>query len=94
MSERREIVSELVAGGGSEGTACEAVGISRSTYRYRGRGKERSGELKHRIVSLASKHKRYGYRRITAVLRREGERVNHTDELGCQAGVGVKELAA
>ncbi len=53
------------------------MGIGRSTYRYRGRGKEQSGELKHRIVSLAGKHKRYGYRRITAVLRREDEWVNH-----------------
>ena len=70
-------MSELVARGASERTACKAVGMSRSTYRYRACGIERSVELKHRIVGLASKHKRYGYRRITAVLRRDGERVNH-----------------
>ena len=77
MSERRGIASELVASGVSERTACESVGISRSTYRYRGRGDERSGELKDRIIGLASERKRYGYRRITAILRRGGERVNH-----------------
>ena len=30
-----------------------------------------------RIIALASKYGRYGYRRITALLRREGWRVNH-----------------
>ena len=76
MSDRREIVSELLERGISERTACKAVGMSRSTYRYTGHGDERSSELKDRIVGLAGKHKRYGYRRITAILRRE-ERVNH-----------------
>ena len=77
MSERRGIASELVERGGSERMACEAAGIGRSTYRYRGCGIERSTDLEHRIVGLAGEHKRYGYRRITAVLRRDGERVNH-----------------
>ncbi len=77
MSERREVVSELVARGVSERTACGAAGMSRSTYRYRGYGPDRSSELKGQIIGLASKHKRYGYRRITALLRRDGERVNH-----------------
>ena len=76
MSERRGIVSELVGRGISERTACKAAGLSRSAYRYEGLGGERSGELKQRIIELAGKHKRYGYRRITAVLRR-GEQVNH-----------------
>ncbi len=77
MSERRELVSELVARGCSERTACKAVGMSRSTYRYKGSGQEHSDELEHRIVEMSRKHKRYGYRRITAMLRRSGERVNH-----------------
>jgi putative transposase len=33
--------------------------------------------LTNRIVELASQFGRYGYRRITALLRREGWRVNH-----------------
>lgn len=76
MSERRELVSELMAGGNSERTACRSVGISRSTYRYKGSGEPTDG-LEHRIVELSRKHKRYGYRRITAMLRRNGETVNH-----------------
>ncbi len=77
MSQRRELASELVARGCSERTACRAVGISRSTYRYKGRDLEHTDELDARIVELSSKHKRYGYRRITAILRRSGEQVNH-----------------
>ena len=76
MTERRVVVSELVAGGVSERAACEAVGLHRSTYRYNGRG-EASRELRERILGLARKHRRYGYRRIAAILRRDGERVNH-----------------
>ena len=30
-----------------------------------------------RILALATKYGRYGYRRITAMLRREGWRINH-----------------
>ena len=33
--------------------------------------------LTSRIVALASEYGRYGYRRVTALLRREGWRVNH-----------------
>lgn len=91
MSERRQIASELVAGGTSERTACKSVGISRSTYRYRGCGDERSSELKHRIIGLGSEHKRYRYRRITAILRRDGERVNHKRvwRIWREAGLGL-----
>ncbi len=77
MSQRRQIASELVGGGVSERTACEVVGLHRSTYRYRGQGGEQPGELRQRILSLAREHKRYGYRRVTALLRRDGEHVNH-----------------
>jgi len=77
VSERRGIVSELVARGVSERMACEAAGINRSTYRYGSRRcAGETEELKRRVVELSSQHKRYGYRRITAMLRR-GERINH-----------------
>jgi transposase InsO family protein len=76
VTERREIVSELVDRGVSERTACKAVGLNRSTYRYKGNGFKGSEVLKSRIVELSNQHRRYGYRRITAILRRD-ERVNH-----------------
>ncbi len=86
----RELVDTLKEQGVSERTVCKSVGISRSTYQYQSReNRSETVELTRRVVELSRKHKRYGYRRITAVLRRSGEAVNHTDELGCQAGVGV-----
>jgi transposase InsO family protein len=58
--------------------ACRAVGLSRSSLRYRSQrsdGPERV-RLRGEIVALARKHRRYGYRRITALLRRR-EKINH-----------------
>ena len=60
----------------SERHACAVVEQPRSTQRYRGR--ERAGEevLVGRMLELAGQHPRYGYRRIWALLRAEGRRVN------------------
>ena len=77
MSEMRALVSKLVAHGVSERTSGEIAGVNRPTYWYRGGSVKRPGEPRRRILGLASKHKRYGHSRTTAVLRREGERVNH-----------------
>lgn len=77
MTERRAIVAELMERGISERQACHAVGLGRSSYRYQARpASERDQQLQQAIVTLAQHHRRYGYRRITAVLRRRGERVN------------------
>jgi transposase InsO family protein len=60
----------------SERRACRALGQPRSTQRYAGIGRERDEALLLRIHELAREHPRYGYRRITALLRREGWSVN------------------
>ncbi|MGY8719238.1 MAG: IS3 family transposase, partial [Verrucomicrobiia bacterium] len=41
-----------------------------------------------RIVELSENHPRYGYRRITALLRREGESVNakRVQRVRCEQG--------
>ena len=58
----------------------DCVGISRSSYFYqRGRllAEDKYGELKEKIRSLFEENGgRYGYRRIHALLRREGERIS------------------
>ena len=56
--------------------ACGLVGISRSLYRYRSR-RSPALELRGRIAELAAQKRRYGYRRIQVLLRREGWSVNH-----------------
>ena len=53
------------------------LGQHRSTQRHRRWIPDDEPRLVERIVALATKFGRYGYRRITALLRREGWRVNH-----------------
>ena len=63
--------------GVSERRACRMLGQLRSTQRYVGREPGDETRLVKRIVELACEYGRYGYRRITALLRREGWNVNH-----------------
>jgi putative transposase len=60
-----------------ERRVCRALGQPRSTQRYRVRVGEEESRLARDIVRLASRYGRYGYRRVTELLRREGWRVNH-----------------
>ena len=60
----------------SERRACVLARISRSVVRYAARERGDERELVRKIHELAVRHSRYGYRRITALLRREGIRVN------------------
>jgi len=61
----------------SERRACRVVGQPRSTQRLIPKRTDAEARLRHEIVELAKRYGRYGYRRITALLRREGWRVNH-----------------
>ena len=53
------------------------LGQVRRTQRYTLKVTDDETILTESIVSLASEYGRYGYRRITALLRRDGRRVNH-----------------
>ncbi|BAZ94621.1 transposase [Thiohalobacter thiocyanaticus] len=61
----------------SERRACALAGIYRSTLRYEPRQAAETTTLKARIIELAQERRRFGYRRIHALLRREGHEVNH-----------------
>ena len=50
--------------------ACGLVGISRSLYRYQSR-RPGAGTLRSRIGEIAAEKRRYGYRRIHVLLKRE-----------------------
>ncbi len=63
--------------GVSERRACRVLGQCRGTQRHRALPPSDEPRLVSRIIQLASAYGRYGYRRITALLRREGWRVNH-----------------
>ena len=64
--------------GVSERRACRAIGQPRSTQRRPAPvpGTEEE-HLRSRLRELARAHPRYGYRRMTTILRREGYCVNH-----------------
>ncbi len=75
----------------SERRACQVLGQVRSTQR-RGRSPpDDEPPLLRGIVELATQYGRYGYRRITAMLREEGFRVNHkrVERLWRQEGLKV-----
>ena len=61
----------------SERRACTVLEVPRSTCRYDAYEPEDEEMLSERIIQLATRYGRYGYRRITALLRREGWQVNH-----------------
>ncbi len=52
------------------------MGIARSPVRYTARCHPVEGELVKKIHQLAIRNGRYGYRRITALLQREGLKIN------------------
>ena len=64
------------AQGLSERRACRLVGMGRTSCRYRRRPRGEV-ELRERLRSLAGERRRFGYRRLTVLLRREGWTVNH-----------------
>lgn len=61
----------------SERRACQVVGQARSTQRYVPVASNDEEILQVEIVRLATQYGRYGYRRITALLKRFGWNVNH-----------------
>jgi putative transposase len=61
----------------SERRACRVLGQSRSAQRRIRQVPSDEPMLVRRMVALASEYGRYGYRRVTALLRAEGFRVNH-----------------
>ncbi len=61
----------------SERRACRVLSLPRSTIRYVPSIAEDESILTDAIIRQAEKYGRYGYRRITAMLRTEGWRVNH-----------------
>ena len=73
---RQAVIKAMTAFEVSERRACRAPGVPRSGRRHVGAEREREGESSSRVGALAREHPRYGYRRIRALLRREGRPVN------------------
>ena len=80
-AKRREAVEHVQDSLGrdriSERRACKVLGQSRSTQRRVHYISSDEPRLVRRMVQLASGYGKYGYRKVTALLQKEGWRVNH-----------------
>jgi transposase InsO family protein len=76
-SHKRRAIQVIVEEGlGTTAQACRALGLARSSF-YLASQRSPEGQVMHAAIkTLSQKHPRYGYRRITALLRREGHEVN------------------
>ena len=59
----------------SQRRACRVVAVDRSSVRYRRRRPD-DDALRERLKALAEERRRFGYRRLWVLLRREGHAVN------------------
>jgi len=77
----------------SERRACQALGQSRGLQRRRPIRADDEAALTEDIIKLATKYGRYGYKRITALLRVQGWSVNHkrVERIWRQEGLKVPQ---
>ena len=61
----------------SERKVCKLVGLQRNVARYVPKRRENEERLRGKIKKIALERRRFGYRRIHLLLKREGEQVNH-----------------
>jgi len=93
---KREAVAYLRAEHGlSERRACHVVGADRKMIRYRSR-RAPDTALRGRLRDLANERRRFGYRRLFILLRREGEPsgINRIYRLYREEGLTVRKRKA
>lgn len=76
----------------SERRACQLVGLSRTVLHYESKAMPENEQLQARLIELAAERRRFGYRRLHALVRREGVQANHKRiyRLYCGAGLAVR----
>ena len=76
----------------SERRACLLVGLSRTVLHYESKVQPVNEHLQARLIELAGERRRFGYRRLHALIRREGTSVNHKRlyRLYSNAGLAVR----
>ena len=89
---KRQAVAHLRATlGMSERRACMVVGADRTSMRYRS-CRDDDGDLRSRLCELAQQRRRFGYRRLHILLRRDGIAINRkkTQRLYREEGLTVR----
>ena len=76
----------------SERRACQLVGLSRTVLHYESKAQPANMQLQARLIELAGERRRFGYRRLHALVRREGILANHKRiyRLYREAGLAVR----
>lgn len=93
---KRDAVAHLQAKLGlSERRACRLVGADRKMIRYQS-GRPPEKELRQRLRDLANERRRFGYRRLFVLLRRDGELsgINRIYRLYREEGLAVRKRRA
>ena len=75
-TQKREAVQALIDLGRPVAVACKRVGLALSTWLYKPRPREDEAKLIARLHELAEARPRFGYLRMTRILRREGWVIN------------------
>ena len=77
-TQRRHVVTHLQAAHGySARRACALVGLARLLWHAVLARPQRDAPILTRLLALATARPRFGYERLTLLLRREGLVVNH-----------------
>ena len=79
--------------GVSEREACRALGVNRGSHRQPKKVAGDEADLTEDIIRLATQYGRYGYKKVTALLKVEGWRINHkrVERIWRQEGLRVPE---
>lgn len=75
-AERKAVLRLVTKHGMSERRACKAIGCCRMTIRYQSTRPDDT-VLRERMRAIARERRRFGYRRLHVMLKREGLTVNH-----------------
>jgi putative transposase len=75
-AERKAVAHLVDAYGMSERRACKAIGCCRMTMRYQTTRAD-DDALRQRMKAIAHERRRFGYRRLHVLLKREGYMINH-----------------
>ena len=76
-SQKRRAIKHVVEQGkGRTAEACRALDLQRSTYYRNSAVSLERQKMEGTIINLSEDHPRYGYRRITALVRRQGGWIN------------------
>ncbi|MCJ7481781.1 MAG: IS3 family transposase [Thermodesulfovibrionales bacterium] len=81
MEEKREFLADHREALGGIKRGCEMLNMVRSSYYYKEgvnlQKQKEEADLRDRIEKIVVEYERYGYRRVTTALQREGLKVNH-----------------